>query len=363
MTAINRKPTTLEQLQRETSTWPEPQARAWQEAHDPVLGCRSWAPESRYTYARVYSRYLATIRNGGFLEGRLTLTPEGLRAFLRKAEVSASMRTLHGYVHQLIEVATVIYPEAIRNGEFDWLYRTRARLYEAASRTPKRRHDMLTTAIDLLWVADTAMLEAHTLSGWKAVQRYRDGLFILLGLYVPERRRALATIDLNQLDLENKTLQFHAHQIKTAEPHLWTLGSGIIDVLREWVDIWRATHVHADVTALFIGKDGRAVGDAALYTSMKILTEEKLDTAISPHILRHTAATTLLETDPDKPDFVSLLLGHRSLQTRDAYTEKANSILASQKLRKKIAAHGEQTAREIRARQSQDGIGTERIKH
>ncbi|WP_026988478.1 tyrosine-type recombinase/integrase [Fodinicurvata fenggangensis] len=353
MTAINHRPTTTDQLTQETATWPADAGQAWREAHDPLWGPLNWAPESRYTYARVFTRYLETARKAGLPEDAVCLlTPTGVKHFIRENQGSASPRTLHGYIHQLIEVAKVVNPEHIRSGKLDWLYQTRANLFPIAASSPKRRHDLLVSAVDLTWVAHSALVEACDLSGWKATQRYRDGMFILLGLYVPERRRALCSLQLDQIDLEGGAIHFDASQIKTRQEHSWCIPDGVVEVIQSWCEKWRPRYAQESVSSLFISARGTPVVDATLYAAMRELCREKLGVAVSPHIMRHASATTLLEQEPERADLVTLLLRHNSPKTRAEYTERANAILASRKASDTIRAVGEMAARELRTRRS-----------
>ncbi|WP_022727541.1 tyrosine-type recombinase/integrase [Fodinicurvata sediminis] len=353
MTAINRRPTTTDQLIQETMTWPADAGQAWREAHDPHWGPLSWAPESRYTYARIFSRYLEVVRKAGLPEDAVCLlTSTGVKRFIRENQGTASPRTLHGYIHQLIEVAKVVYPERIKSGELDWLYQTRANLFPIAAGSPKRRHDLLVSAIDLLWVADAALREAGDLTGWKGAQLYRTGMFILLGLYVPERRRALCSLQLDQIYLEGGAVHFDASQIKTRQDHSWCIPDGVVDVLRNWCEEWRPRYAQEGVSSLFISARGTPVVDATLYAAMRELCRDKLGVPVSPHILRHASATTLLELEPERADLVTLLLRHNSPKTRDEYTERANAILASRKASDTIRAAGEMAARELRTQRS-----------
>lgn len=362
MTAINRRPTTTDQLIQETMTWPVDAGQAWREAHDPLWGALNWAPESRYTYARVFTRYLETTRKAGLPEdAACLLTPTGVKRFIRENQGTASPRTLHGYIHQLIEVAKVVYSDHIKSGDLDWLYQTRASFHRLAANAPKQRHDMLVSAIDLLWVAHSALVEAPSLSGWRGTQRYRDGMFILLGLYVPERRRALCSLQLDQIDIEAGAIHFDASQIKTRQEHSWCIPEGVVEVIQSWCEKWRPRYAQEGVSSLFISARGTPVVDATLYAAMRELCREKLGVAVSPHIMRHASATTLLEQEPERADLVTLLLRHNSPKTRAEYTERANAILASRKASDTIRAAGKMAAKTVRS-QTRNRAATANLK-
>ena len=72
--------------------------------------------------------------------------------------------------------------------------------------------------------------------------------------------------------------------------------------------------------ALFVQKDGRRVTDAWVYTMVRRnLTKVTSIKKRSPHVLRHTFATTMLNHDAEL-EAVKELLGHESVATTEIYT-------------------------------------------
>ncbi|MFD1378127.1 site-specific integrase [Fodinicurvata halophila] len=181
---------------------------------------------------------------------------------------------------------------------------------------------------DLVYVAETALLEAPNLTPFEGFLRYRTGLFMLLGLAAPERLRALTSLRLEQLDLEEGTIRFDPAQIKMKSDRDWVLPKEILVHLEEWLEVWRPQRAYPEEAQVFIGKHGRGIDDGGLSRAMAKITKDKLGRPATPHLIRHTVATSMLSAAPERPAIVSLLLGHRSPKTRDAYTQKADSIRA-----------------------------------
>ena len=76
----------------------------------------------------------------------------------------------------------------------------------------------------------------------------------------------------------------------------------------------------ARATALFVNNSGGALTPRSVERSLKkYLSEAKLDLAITPHVMRHSFATHMLDAGADLRS-VQELLGHASLSTTQIYT-------------------------------------------
>ncbi len=78
---------------------------------------------------------------------------------------------------------------------------------------------------------------------------------------------------------------------------------------------------------LFINRFGKAISDRSIRTSMKrLMREANINIDFSPHTLRHTFATHLLNNDAEIRG-VQELLGHETIATTQRYTHVTNSRL------------------------------------
>ncbi|MFD1378128.1 hypothetical protein [Fodinicurvata halophila] len=111
MTNMKTSPVTREILERETRTWPEPLRTTWIEAHDPITGDCQWVQQTRYTCARMVTRYLAILTPEEKAGRDCLLQRHQLKKFLIEAEKTASIRTLFTNVHSLNMAAGILYPE------------------------------------------------------------------------------------------------------------------------------------------------------------------------------------------------------------------------------------------------------------
>jgi site-specific recombinase XerD len=79
--------------------------------------------------------------------------------------------------------------------------------------------------------------------------------------------------------------------------------------------------------ALFINRYGSPMRPQSIRSKLRrIATEVGLTRRVTPHMLRHTAATLLIETGVDIR-FVQRLLGHSSIATTEIYTHVSNEAL------------------------------------
>lgn len=90
---------------------------------------------------------------------------------------------------------------------------------------------------------------------------------------------------------------------------------------------WRAATDPHDGDYLLLNRSGRRLSEAALRRRLRSLEADcSLDTRITPHRFRHSAATFLIEEGVDIR-FVQRLLGHSSIATTEIYTRVSDTAL------------------------------------
>ena len=171
-----------------------------------------------------------------------------------------------------------------------------------------------------------ALLNAPEPTGWSGIRdRAMLHLCFAAGLRVSE---------LTGLRLEDLSLQPHASILihgKGRRERSLPLWKQTVTALRAWLAV-RAVRGTLAVPELFVN----ARREPLTRAGFEYILEKHLDTAttrcpslatkrISPHVLRHSCALTVLEATKDLRK-VSLWLGHANMQTTEMYTRADPSI-------------------------------------
>ncbi len=158
---------------------------------------------------------------------------------------------------------------------------------------------------DVLGLRDRAMLETL----------YSTGL----------RVSELVGLNLEDLDLAGEALKVRG---KGRKERIVPLGMHAMAAIKRYMDMVLSDSRYAmwwkqengRLKPLFINKHGQRLSSRSVRRKLdKYLQSAGLDTSISPHTLRHSFATHLLENGADLRS-VQELLGHQSLSTTQIYT-------------------------------------------
>lgn len=140
--------------------------------------------------------------------------------------------------------------------------------------------------------------------------------------------RVSELVDLNRNDLDHAGQTMHVRG-KGKKERIVPLGSHAMAAIRHYLTLLepdprfsalrQESMTNAGV-ALFVNKNGGRLSSRSVRRKLdKYLKEAGLDPQISPHTLRHSFATHLLDNGADLRS-VQELLGHQSLSTTQVYT-------------------------------------------
>ncbi len=146
----------------------------------------------------------------------------------------------------------------------------------------------------------------------------RDRAMLELAYSCGLRCEEIVNLDSGSFDFETEQLRVLG---KGSKERLLPVGEPAQRALRRYLD--RGRHVLASdprETALFISKNGRRLSSSDVTRRLaRWVREAALAAGISPHSLRHSFATHLLEGGADLRT-IQELLGHASISTTQVYT-------------------------------------------
>ncbi|MCL1933129.1 MAG: tyrosine-type recombinase/integrase [Candidatus Azobacteroides sp.] len=124
--------------------------------------------------------------------------------------------------------------------------------------------------------------------------------------------------------LKNEDVDFHAKLIKVNgkrdKQRLIPFSDNLKEVMLSYINIRNETIDSPQDNAFFLRKNGKKLSNSIVYTIVnKRLSEIPNLSKRSPHVLRHTFATSMLNNGADL-NAVKELLGHASLSSTEVYT-------------------------------------------
>jgi integrase/recombinase XerC len=144
----------------------------------------------------------------------------------------------------------------------------------------------------------------------------RDRAIIELLYATGIRVSELCAIDMRDLDLERRTVRVTG---KGDKQRVVPFGLPASRAVSDWLRIREELVASRSGQAVFLGARGGRIDPRTVRESVHRLTGQAGVTSISPHALRHSAATHVLEGGADLRA-VQELLGHASLATTQRYT-------------------------------------------
>lgn len=327
MTAINRS-WSRQWVLDECAAWPDPNERArWIELFADEHAERPWVRETAYQNAGVYTRYF-------LLTGETEVTPHGLKVFITLCERGAykgscTPRTIAGYVAAIYKTLRLLHPDR----DYRALAKIVGAMLRIADRTPKRRAAAVADAVDLERFARDMIERGRRI--WpverlRGAMLFRTGLFILMGLYMPERLRAIASLAVAQVKFDTRRIVFRPVQTKNKRQSEREIPESLVPLMREWLEM--RAGFQPDHGFFWISlKTGRAAASATLYAALRAETSDPHDfrAPVTPHLLRNTAAEFIVRHAPEKAPLVSTILTQRSPKLAREYTNGAGTIEAS----------------------------------
>ena len=156
----------------------------------------------------------------------------------------------------------------------------------------------------------------------KGIDGVRDRLIIEMLYATGVRVSELVNIKYSDIDYENRRIIVSG---KGNKERIVYFGEYALDVLEEYIN----SHKMNEDGYVFTNSSGGQLTDRGVrYIIDKIMQKLSVKVHVTPHVLRHTFATDMLNNGCDIK-IVQELLGHSSLKTTEVYTHVTNERLKS----------------------------------
>jgi len=115
-------------------------------------------------------------------------------------------------------------------------------------------------------------------------------------------------------------------QGKGKKDRIVPVGHKAIQAIDQYLSEFR-TKVDEENAPLFVSRSGKQIDRIAIWTRIKVYAKAAgITKEVSPHTLRHSFATHLLENGADLR-LIQDMLGHEDIATTDRYTHVSGSRL------------------------------------
>lgn len=169
----------------------------------------------------------------------------------------------------------------------------------------------------------STIYQQHSLSKteYQKKRTLRDIAVIELLFATGMRISELCTLKPNDINLYEKTILIYG---KGAKERLLQIGNDdVINILKEYKNVYY--NEISNCQHFFVSSSGNALSDQSVRRMInKYVNLACIDMHITPHMFRHTFATSLLEADVDIR-YIQEMLGHSSINITEIYTHVAMS--------------------------------------
>lgn len=330
--------------------WPTGDKVMWQRAFtrrsvlDEGGSCADWASETRRVSARDYGYWLQFVLNFDPAMAAeppvARLTRERVLAYCKSMEsVSALTRACRiARLHTLVRAANPTV-------DLGWLAEIRRGLEKLARRTgPVRsKHNRVMATGRLINAGVKLLSDAHRDECnpmRKRAKDFRDGLMIALLAARPLRIKNFAGLRLGlhlRATATGYAIDIPGEETKTGRP----IESFVPDDLVPWLSIYLSEYrpylLHGRLSDhVWVHSAGGAYTPGSLSQRISKLTARNLGVAISPHLFRDCAATTIATDDPEHVHTIAPILGHSTIRIAENHYNHAHALEANRRLQASI---------------------------
>ena len=158
-------------------------------------------------------------------------------------------------------------------------------------------------------------------------EEIRDKCLFELMYSTGMRVSEVSDLKLKSINISDNTIRVLG---KGSKERIVLYGEYFRDIINKYFKVRNEFLIKGNIDYLFVNKNGdRLSRESITYIVNKIEKKSGINHKISPHILRHSFATHLLDNGADIRS-VQELLGHENLDTTEIYTHVSNERLRSE---------------------------------
>jgi integrase len=312
---------------------------------EPGGAAARWRPHSRRNAAQGWGHFLAHLSRTGQLEDNEgpseRATPERLVGYVAALRARGNApTTILSRLNMLDLFLRAVDPGGDRGLLRRLLVRLRAESEDAGQRDKRGR---LQPSHDLLALGRRLMQQAEARTGdlppCRRAVLHRNGLAIALLAARPLRLKNLAALELGRHLVrvgERWRLVIPGAETKTGRPLELPFPEVLVPALERYLAVHRPvlaaqrgqTHGTAGA-ALWLSATGGPLSAGTLAFHVTALTRAAFGRAVSPHLFRDCAATSLAIEDPAHVRIAAQVLGHGSFRTTERHYNLAQGQQAA----------------------------------
>lgn len=303
-----------------------------------------WRPDTRKKASKSYGRFLTFLDEMNWLDPTSRpverTTRERIRAYVDLLRVQVASKTLAGRITDLGEVLRVMAPD----DDLRWLRRLGVRL--GAQVIPVRnKHSKIVHSEDLVALGVDLMARALRERGPRpcsSAVMYRDGLMVALLAARPFRLRTFSRLRIDHhviRQTDGYVLKIRPEDNKTKRDDVYPVPDDLVAALDHYIQVERPKLLgNRESDRLWISWEGRDLADGSVHDTIEKRTEAAFGYAISPHLFRDCAATSIAVDDPEHVRIIKSILGHGCLASGERFYNQARSLDAQRNMTSNLRA-------------------------
>ncbi len=321
--------------------WPEADRDLWQVlvAEGDILEGggpgAAWAPTTKSNVRKACGYWLFWLSQNGLLAVDTPpmdrVTPDRVRAYVEDLQASVASSTVFTYILDLLRFVKATSPER----DWTWLTGVKNRLW--ARITPARNkiskirpaQDLFCLGLDLM---DTAKDIRCRYNPVAAHTQFRDGFVIALLAARPIRLKNITAMEIGRhlIRIDDiHWLRFDASEIKNRVAIEVTLPEALTDYVDTYLTEHRPVLLGGAISnRVWISRFGSNLSETVIRHHVKNRTEKAFGQALSPHLFRDCAVTSIAIEDPDHVRIAANILGHSRLSTTRRYYDQSHMLAA-----------------------------------